>query len=69
MAKLAKMKVKPSEMFRSETDKYSSFDETVIQTIYSLLCLWIRLCMFTLLYVWIRFKVTIEQQWMKFIHF
>ncbi|XP_051578516.1 cysteine--tRNA ligase, cytoplasmic-like [Myxocyprinus asiaticus] len=27
MAKLAKMKVKPSEMFRSETDKYSSFDE------------------------------------------
>uniref|UniRef100_A0A672MTQ9 Cysteine--tRNA ligase, cytoplasmic n=1 Tax=Sinocyclocheilus grahami TaxID=75366 RepID=A0A672MTQ9_SINGR len=28
MAKLAKMKVKPSEMFRSETDKYSNFDET-----------------------------------------
>uniref|UniRef100_A0A8C1TAH3 Cysteine--tRNA ligase, cytoplasmic n=1 Tax=Cyprinus carpio TaxID=7962 RepID=A0A8C1TAH3_CYPCA len=27
MAKLAKMKVKPSEMFRSETDKYSIFDE------------------------------------------
>uniref|UniRef100_A0A671QA03 Cysteine--tRNA ligase, cytoplasmic n=1 Tax=Sinocyclocheilus anshuiensis TaxID=1608454 RepID=A0A671QA03_9TELE len=28
MAKLAKMKVKPSEMFQSETDKYSNFDET-----------------------------------------
>ncbi len=27
------MKVKPSEMFRSETDKYSTFDETVMQTI------------------------------------
>uniref|UniRef100_A0A8C2KUE5 Cysteine--tRNA ligase, cytoplasmic n=1 Tax=Cyprinus carpio TaxID=7962 RepID=A0A8C2KUE5_CYPCA len=33
MAKLAKMKVKPIEMFRSETDKYSNFDETVMQTI------------------------------------
>lgn len=29
MAKLAKMKIPPCEMFRSETDKYSSFDETV----------------------------------------
>ncbi|TRY93244.1 hypothetical protein DNTS_000089 [Danionella cerebrum] len=28
MAKLAKMKLKPCEMFRSETDKYSGFDET-----------------------------------------
>lgn len=35
MAKLAKMKLKPSEMFRSETDKYSNFDETVMQTIQS----------------------------------
>ncbi|XP_030620827.1 cysteine--tRNA ligase, cytoplasmic [Chanos chanos] len=32
MAKLAKMKVPPSEMFRSETDKYSSFDETGFPT-------------------------------------
>lgn len=32
MAKLAKMKLKPSEMFRSETDKYSSFDETGFPT-------------------------------------
>ncbi|XP_052002816.1 cysteine--tRNA ligase, cytoplasmic [Xyrauchen texanus] len=32
MAKLAKMKVKPSEIFRSETDKYSSFDETGFPT-------------------------------------
>uniref|UniRef100_A0A9J8BFT8 cysteine--tRNA ligase n=1 Tax=Cyprinus carpio carpio TaxID=630221 RepID=A0A9J8BFT8_CYPCA len=32
MAKLAKMKVKPSEMFRSETDKYSNFDETGFPT-------------------------------------
>lgn len=31
MAKLAKMKIPPSEMFRSETDKYSSFDDTVTQ--------------------------------------
>lgn len=29
MAKLAKMKVPPSEMFLAETDKYSKFDETV----------------------------------------
>lgn len=29
MAKLAKMKIPASEMFRSETDKYSKFDETV----------------------------------------
>lgn len=29
MAKLAKMKVAPCEMFRSETDKYSRFDEKV----------------------------------------
>jgi len=46
MAKLAKMKVKPNEMFCSETDKYSSFDETVMHTIqssfvlkFTLLCL------------------------------
>uniref|UniRef100_A0A8C2KNZ2 Cysteine--tRNA ligase, cytoplasmic n=1 Tax=Cyprinus carpio TaxID=7962 RepID=A0A8C2KNZ2_CYPCA len=32
MAKLAKMKVKPIEMFRSETDKYSNFDETGFPT-------------------------------------
>ncbi|XP_076591244.1 cysteine--tRNA ligase, cytoplasmic isoform X1 [Chaetodon auriga] len=32
MAKLAKMKVPPSEMFRSETDKYSRFDETGFPT-------------------------------------
>ena len=29
MAKLAKMKLSPCEMFRKETDKYSQFDETV----------------------------------------
>ncbi len=29
MAKLAKMKVPACEMFRTETDKYSKFDETV----------------------------------------
>lgn len=29
MAKLAKMKIPPCEMFRTETDKYSKFDETV----------------------------------------
>ncbi|XP_042372708.1 cysteine--tRNA ligase, cytoplasmic-like, partial [Plectropomus leopardus] len=29
MAKLAKMKIPPCEMFRSETDKFSKFDETV----------------------------------------
>uniref|UniRef100_A0A8C9UYH8 Cysteine--tRNA ligase, cytoplasmic n=1 Tax=Scleropages formosus TaxID=113540 RepID=A0A8C9UYH8_SCLFO len=32
MAKLAKMKIPPSEMFRSETDKYSTFDETGFPT-------------------------------------
>ncbi|MCI4393059.1 hypothetical protein PGIGA_G00153050 [Pangasianodon gigas] len=32
MAKLAKMKIPPSEMFRSETDKYSSFDDTGFPT-------------------------------------
>ncbi|CAN9506620.1 unnamed protein product [Ophioblennius macclurei] len=32
MAKLAKMKIPPSEMFRSETDKYSAFDETGFPT-------------------------------------
>uniref|UniRef100_A0A3Q1G6D0 Cysteine--tRNA ligase, cytoplasmic n=1 Tax=Acanthochromis polyacanthus TaxID=80966 RepID=A0A3Q1G6D0_9TELE len=32
MAKLAKMKMPPCEMFRSETDKYSSFDETGFPT-------------------------------------
>uniref|UniRef100_A0A3Q2NQZ4 Cysteine--tRNA ligase, cytoplasmic n=1 Tax=Fundulus heteroclitus TaxID=8078 RepID=A0A3Q2NQZ4_FUNHE len=32
MAKLAKMKVPPQQMFRSETDKYSSFDETGFPT-------------------------------------
>ncbi|XP_060768022.1 cysteine--tRNA ligase, cytoplasmic isoform X2 [Neoarius graeffei] len=32
MAKLAKMKIPPSEMFRSETDKYSSFDESGFPT-------------------------------------
>lgn len=32
MAKLAKMKVPPCEMFLSETDKYSRFDETVSGT-------------------------------------
>ncbi|KAM9764517.1 cysteine--tRNA ligase, cytoplasmic isoform 1-T1 [Menidia menidia] len=32
MAKLAKMKVPPSEMFRSETDKFSKFDETGFPT-------------------------------------
>ncbi|XP_010766784.1 cysteine--tRNA ligase, cytoplasmic isoform X2 [Notothenia coriiceps] len=32
MAKLAKMKVPPCEMFRSETDKYSKFDETGFPT-------------------------------------
>lgn len=32
MAKLAKMKIPPCELFRSETDKYSTFDETVIFT-------------------------------------
>lgn len=29
MAKLAKMKVPPCEMFLAETEKYSKFDETV----------------------------------------
>lgn len=29
MAKLEKMKIPPSEMFRAETDKYSKFDEQV----------------------------------------
>lgn len=29
MAKLAKMKISPCEMFLAETDKYSTFDETV----------------------------------------
>lgn len=28
-AKLAKMKICPSEMFKTETDKYSKFDENV----------------------------------------
>lgn len=28
-AKLAKMKIPPSEMFLSESDKYSKFDENV----------------------------------------
>lgn len=37
MAKLAKMKTPPSEMFRSETDKYSAFDDTV--RLFSLLLL------------------------------
>uniref|UniRef100_A0A087YIJ5 Cysteine--tRNA ligase, cytoplasmic n=1 Tax=Poecilia formosa TaxID=48698 RepID=A0A087YIJ5_POEFO len=32
MAKLAKMKVPPCEMFRSETDKYSRFDDTGFPT-------------------------------------
>ncbi|XP_071403162.1 cysteine--tRNA ligase, cytoplasmic isoform X1 [Centroberyx affinis] len=32
MAKLAKMKVPPCEMFRTETDKYSKFDETGFPT-------------------------------------
>ncbi|XP_005947154.1 cysteine--tRNA ligase, cytoplasmic isoform X2 [Haplochromis burtoni] len=32
MAKLAKMKIPASEMFRSETDKYSKFDETGFPT-------------------------------------
>ncbi|XP_062405255.1 cysteine--tRNA ligase, cytoplasmic isoform X1 [Sardina pilchardus] len=32
MAKLAKMKTPPSEMFRSETDKYSAFDDTGFPT-------------------------------------
>ncbi|KAM4596042.1 cysteine--tRNA ligase, cytoplasmic isoform 2-T2 [Fundulus diaphanus] len=32
MAKLAKMKVPPQQMFRSETDKYSRFDETGFPT-------------------------------------
>ncbi|XP_058484749.1 cysteine--tRNA ligase, cytoplasmic isoform X1 [Solea solea] len=32
MAKLAKMKISPSEMFRTETDKYSQFDETGFPT-------------------------------------
>ncbi|XP_053473133.1 cysteine--tRNA ligase, cytoplasmic isoform X2 [Ictalurus furcatus] len=32
VAKLAKMKIPPSEMFRSETDKYSSFDDTGFPT-------------------------------------
>uniref|UniRef100_A0AAQ5ZZU2 Cysteine--tRNA ligase, cytoplasmic n=1 Tax=Amphiprion ocellaris TaxID=80972 RepID=A0AAQ5ZZU2_AMPOC len=32
MAKLAKMKTPPCEMFRCETDKYSSFDETGFPT-------------------------------------
>ncbi|KAI1903982.1 hypothetical protein AGOR_G00001000, partial [Albula goreensis] len=31
-AKLAKMKIPPSEMFRSETEKYSKFDETGFPT-------------------------------------
>lgn len=34
MAKLAKMKVPPCEMFRTETDKYSKFDETVKSLMY-----------------------------------
>ncbi|CAL9702111.1 unnamed protein product [Knipowitschia caucasica] len=32
MALLAKMKIPPSQMFRSETDKYSTFDETGFPT-------------------------------------
>lgn len=32
MAKLAKMKIPPCEMFRAETDKYSKFDETGFPT-------------------------------------
>uniref|UniRef100_A0A8C8LSV3 cysteine--tRNA ligase n=1 Tax=Oncorhynchus tshawytscha TaxID=74940 RepID=A0A8C8LSV3_ONCTS len=32
LAKLAKMKISPCDMFRSETDKYSSFDETGFPT-------------------------------------
>lgn len=32
MAKLAKMKIPPCDMFRSETDKYSKFDETGFPT-------------------------------------
>uniref|UniRef100_A0A673B5U6 Cysteine--tRNA ligase, cytoplasmic n=1 Tax=Sphaeramia orbicularis TaxID=375764 RepID=A0A673B5U6_9TELE len=32
MAKLAKMKIPPCEMFRAETDKYSQFDETGFPT-------------------------------------
>ncbi|XP_039592953.1 cysteine--tRNA ligase, cytoplasmic isoform X1 [Polypterus senegalus] len=32
MAKLAKMKIPPSEMFKSESDKYSSFDENGFPT-------------------------------------
>ncbi|XP_026992749.2 cysteine--tRNA ligase, cytoplasmic isoform X2 [Tachysurus fulvidraco] len=32
MAKLAKMKTPPNEMFRSETDKYSNFDDTGFPT-------------------------------------
>ncbi|CAJ1050147.1 cysteine--tRNA ligase%2C cytoplasmic isoform X2 [Xyrichtys novacula] len=32
MAKLAKMKISPSEMFRTETDKFSQFDETGFPT-------------------------------------
>ncbi|XP_024118945.1 cysteine--tRNA ligase, cytoplasmic isoform X1 [Oryzias melastigma] len=32
MAKLAKMKIPPCDMFRSETDKYSQFDETGFPT-------------------------------------
>ncbi|XP_076856467.1 cysteine--tRNA ligase, cytoplasmic isoform X1 [Brachyhypopomus gauderio] len=32
MAKQAKMKIPPSEMFRSETEKYSSFDDTGFPT-------------------------------------
>lgn len=31
-AKLAKMKIPPSEMFLSETDKYSKFDENGLPT-------------------------------------
>ena len=37
MAKLAKMKVPPCEMFRKEADKYSQFDETVNLTYFSLI--------------------------------
>lgn len=58
MAKLEKMKVKPNEMFRSETDKYSSFDETVMQTIQSSFVIrYTLLCHTTV--CWIHFKVTI----------
>lgn len=35
-AKLAKMKIPPSEMFLSESDKYSKFDENVRGTFFSL---------------------------------